>query len=146
MIEMDLITVGMAPRGDGNVLVLREVDGERMLILGIGFAEATSIAMAAEEVAPPRPMTHDLMVSLINRLGGSLKRILIHDMRGETFIGQLDIETDRGTIEVDARPSDCIALAVRYDVPIFVADVVLDLAAVTQEMIGDGDGDEEGID
>ncbi len=144
MIEMDLITVGMAPRGDGNVLVLREVDGERMLILAIGFAEATSIAMAAEEVTPPRPMTHDLMMNLISRLGGSLRRILIHDMRGETFIGQLDIETDRGTLEVDARPSDGIALAVRHGVPIYVSDVVLDLAAVTQDMIGDDD--EEGID
>ena len=141
MIEMDLITVGMAPRGDGNVLVLREVDGERMLILGIGFAEATSIAMAAEEVTSPRPMTHDLMISLISRLGGALRRILIHDMRDETFIGQLDIETDRGIMEVDARPSDCIALAVRHSVPIYVSDVVLDLAAVTQDMIGDDDED-----
>ncbi len=141
MIEMDLITVGMAPRGDGNVLVLREVDGERLLVLGIGFAEATSIAMAAEGVTPPRPMTHDLMLSLIQRLGGSLQRVLVHDMRGETFIGQMEIDTSRGVLEVDARPSDCIALAIREDVPIMVSDVVLDLAAVTQEMIGDDDDD-----
>ncbi len=141
MIEMDLITVGMAPRGDGNVLVLREVDGERLLVLGIGFAEATSIAMAAEGVTPPRPMTHDLMLNLIQRLGGSLQRVLVHDMRGETFIGQMEIDTSRGLLEIDARPSDCIALAMREDVPIMVSDVVLDLAAVTQEMIGDDDDD-----
>lgn len=141
MIEMDLITVGMAPRGDGNVLVLREVDGERLLVLGIGFAEATSIAMAAEGVNPPRPMTHDLMLNLIQRLGGSLQRVLVHDMRGETFIGQMEIDTSRGVLEIDARPSDCIALAIREDVPIMVSDVVLDLAAVTQEMIGDDDDD-----
>lgn len=142
MIEMDLVTVGMAPRGDGNVLVLREVDGERMLVLGIGFAEATSIAMAAEGVAPPRPMTHDLMLSLVRRLGGTLKRIMIHDMRSETFIGQLEISTEGGVLEVDARPSDCIALAVREDVPLYVSDMVLDMAAVTQDMIGDDEEDE----
>ncbi len=142
MIEMDLVTVGMAPRGDGNVLVLREVDGERMLVLGIGFAEASSIAMAAEGVAPPRPMTHDLMLSLIGRLGGSLQRIMVHDMRGETFIGQMEISTDSGVMEVDARPSDCIALAVREEVPIYVSDMVMDMAAVTQDMIGDDEDDD----
>jgi len=142
MIEMDLVTVGMAPRGDGNVLVLREVDGERMLVLGIGFAEATSIAMAAEGVTPPRPMTHDLMINLVGRLGGSVKRILIHDMRDETFIGQLEVNTEKGVMEVDARPSDCIAIAVRQEVPIFVSDMVLEMAAVTQDMIGDDDEEE----
>ncbi len=137
MIEMELITVGMAPKGEGNVLVLREVDGERLLVLGIGFAEATSIAMAAEAVAPPRPMTHDLMNRVIKRLGGFLRRVVIHDMRDDTFIGQLDVETDNGILEIDARPSDCIALAIREGCEIHVSDMVLDLAAVTQDMMGD---------
>ncbi|MFP4201215.1 MAG: bifunctional nuclease family protein [Clostridia bacterium] len=137
MIEMELITVGMAPKGDGNVLVLREVDGERMLILAIGFAEASSIAMAAEEVPTPRPMTHDLMVNLIHRLGGSLIRVVVHDMRDDTFIGQIEVDTENGVLEIDARPSDSIALAVREGCPIYVSDMVLELAAVTQDMIGD---------
>ncbi len=137
MIEMELITVGMAPKGDGNVLVLRETHGERLLILGIGFAEASSIAMAAEEVPTPRPMTHDLMVNLINRLGGSLIRVVVHDMRDDTFIGQIEVDTENGILEIDARPSDSIALAVREHCPIYVSDMVLELAAVTQDMIGD---------
>ncbi len=144
MKEMNLTTIGIAPHGENNVLVLQEVDGERMLILGIGFAEATSIAMVAEGVAPPRPMSHDLTISLINRLGGCLRRVLIHEMRDEVFIGQLDIETDQGTLEVDARPSDCIALAVRHGTPIYVSDVVLAVAGVTQDMMDDDD--EESID
>ena len=139
MIEMELITVGMAPKGDGNVLILREVEGERLLILGIGFAEASSIAMAAESIQSPRPMTHDLMLNLISRLGASLIRVVIHDMRGDTFIGQLDVDTENGILEIDARPSDCIALAIREECPIFVSDVVLELAAVTQDMMGEDD-------
>ncbi|MFO7941615.1 MAG: bifunctional nuclease family protein [Bacillota bacterium] len=143
MIEMELITVGMAPKGDGNVLVLREIDGERMLILAIGFAEASSIAMAAEGVPTPRPMTHDLMVNLIHRLGGSLIRVVVHDMRDDTFIGQIEVDTENGVLEIDARPSDSIALAVREDCPIYVSDMVLELAAVTQDMIGDDSEDFE---
>ncbi len=143
MIEMELITVGMAPKGDGNVLVLREVDGERLLILGIGFAEASSIAMAAEGVPTPRPMTHDLMLNVIHRLGGSLIRVVVHDMRDETFIGQIEVDTENGILEIDARPSDSIALAIREDCPIYVSDMVLELAAVTQDMIGDDSEDFE---
>lgn len=141
MIQMNLVTVGMAPKGDGNILVLREVEGERMLILGVGFAEATSIAMAAEDVSPPRPMTHDLLLDVIRRLGGSVVRMVVHDMRDETFIGQLEVETGQGIMEIDARPSDCIALAVREEFPIFVSSAVMEMAAVTQEMIGDDEDD-----
>ncbi len=143
MIEMELITVGMAPKGEGNVLVLREVDGERLLILGIGFAEASSIAMAAEGVPTPRPMTHDLMANLIHRLGASLIRVVVHDMKDDTFIGQIEVDTENGILEIDARPSDSIALAIRESCPIYVSDMVLELAAVTQDMIGDDRDDFE---
>lgn len=143
MKEVKLSTVGRAVDKEGHVLELQEVEGERMLILGIGASEAVSIARAVQGFAVPRPMTHDLLVSVISRLGGSLQRVLIHEIRGETVIGQLDIETDVGMVEVDARPSDCIALAVRQDTPVYVAELVLQAAGVTQDMIDEQEEDIE---
>ncbi len=135
MKQMILRAVGEVSGAEGAVLALSEMDGNRILMLGIGVAEASSIAWAVEGVSVPRPMTHDLMAHVISRLGGSLKRVLIHEVHGETVVGQLDIETDVGVVEVDARPSDCVALAVRENVPIYASEVVLASAAVSDDAL-----------
>ncbi len=140
MQEMSLRAVGETADGESMVVVLDEVHGDRVLVLGIGAAEATSIAWAVENVTLLRPMTHDLMVDLIGRLGESLQRILIHDIQEETVIGQLEIETSSGVVEVDARPSDCIALAVRTEAPIYASEQVLEAIAVPGDAFEMEDG------
>lgn len=130
MVQMQLVSVGMVGGSDDHLMVLREVDGNRLLVISIGVMEATAIAVAVEGIEAPRPMTHDLLSHVIRRLGGELMRVIIHDLRNETFIGQLDLRTEKGVIEVDCRPSDAVALAVRLQAPIFVTEGVLEAAAI----------------
>jgi len=142
VVEMRLVSVGMIQGTDGNVIVLRESDGERMLALGIGLMEASAIAMEIEDVRPPRPMTHDLLYNVITRLQGTVQRVIIHDLRNETFIGQVDIETDKGVMEIDCRPSDAIALALRANAAIFASENVLELAGIREDVFDNSERDE----
>jgi bifunctional DNase/RNase len=130
---MKVVSVGMLEGDAGNVVVLKEKDGKRMLVISIGLAEATAIALPLEGVSPARPLTHDLMTRVIQRLQARLIRVVIHDLRDDTYIGQIDLDTVHGVMEIDARPSDAIALAVRARVPIYVTESVLEVAAITEE-------------
>lgn len=142
MTEMKIVSVGMVQGSDGNVVVLKEKNGGRLLAIGIGIMEASAIAMELEGVKPPRPMTHDLLKNVIARLQARVNRIVIHDLREDTFIGQIELATEMGILEIDARPSDAIALAVRAKVKIYCADEVLETAAIDQEAFNPGgDGD-----
>ncbi len=143
MIEADLVSVAMVDEGNGSAVILRESGGERILVIGIGLIEASSIALELEEVRPPRPMTHDLLMGIVGRLRGRVERVLIHDLRDDVYIGQIDLMTEDGLIEVDARPSDCIALAVRARAPIMISEEVIEAAGF---LPGDADwltGDED---
>jgi len=142
MIKVRVVSVGMVADGEGNIVILKEVDGDRYMAIGVGLMEATSIALAVEGLQPPRPMTHDLLCSVIERLGASVVRSIIHDLRDDTFIGILELETDWGIMEVDARPSDCIAIAARTDAPLFVAEAVIDVVGSAAELSG-GEGEED---
>lgn len=136
---MELAGVGVAagPGGSGeHILILKERNGERALVMGIGAGEAASIAVAAQRLRPPRPLTHDLTLHLLSRLQARLKRAVIHDMRDGAFIAQLDVDTPGGVIEVDCRPSDAVALALRAGIPILCADTVLDVAGVRADELG----------
>lgn len=113
-----------------RVVVLRETDSKRYLPIWIGPFEADAIAMAIQGHEPQRPMTHDLLKGLIGELGGQLVHILVNDIQDNTFFARIVIEQHGRIIEVDARPSDAVALAVRTDVPIFVEDTVLEQAGV----------------
>lgn len=104
-----------------TVVVLRERDGTRLLPIWIGPNEARAIQTELEGAHPPRPMSHDLMISLVLALGGRLNRVVITDLVDSTFHAQLEVETARGLKIIDARPSDAIALAVRAKCPIFVS-------------------------
>lgn len=113
-----------------RVVVLRETDSKRYLPIWIGPFEADAIAMAIQGHEPQRPMTHDLLKSMIVDLDGQITHILINDIQDNTFFARIVIEQRGRTVEVDARPSDAIALAVRTEVPIFVEAHVLDQAGV----------------
>ena len=126
LVEMKVLSVGMVQGSDGNVVVLKEADGDRLLVIAVGLAEASAIALQLQGLQPPRPLTHDLLVNLVRRMQGEIVRVVVHDLRDETFIGQIDIQTEHGIMEIDARPSDAIAIALRADAPIYVAEPVLE--------------------
>lgn len=130
MVQMQLVSVGMVGGTDDHLMVLKEVGGNRLLVISIGLMEATAIAVAIEGIAVPRPMTHDLLVNVIRRLQAEVTSVVIHDLRNETFIGQLDLKSEKGVLEIDCRPSDAVALAVRFNVPVYVTEGVLEAAAI----------------
>jgi bifunctional DNase/RNase len=107
--------------GGAYALILKEVNGARRLPIIIGAFEAQSIALEMEGIKPPRPLTHDLLKNIIDLLGGELVDVYISELREGTFFARLNLDTQ----EVDSRPSDAIALAVRYGVPIFVSEKVM---------------------
>ncbi len=130
LIEMEVSKIRIDERRGEQVIVLKERAGSRLLPIIIGISEVTAIKMKISGIQPPRPLTHDLLRSTINQLGARLSRIVINKLEFNTFFAKLILQTkDGGTEEVDARPSDSIALALRTDAPIFVADEVLNQVA-----------------
>ena len=127
---MDILGLSTSPASGGAyALILREVNGNRRLPIIIGAAEAQSIALEMEGIKPPRPLTHDLMKNIIGAFGGDLTDIIIDDLRDGTFYAKLNIDSQ----QIDSRPSDAIALAVRYGAHIFVASAVMDEASFVPE-------------
>ena len=127
---VDILGLSTNPASGGAyALILREVNGNRRLPIIIGAAEAQSIALEMEGIKPPRPLTHDLMKNIIGAFGGDLTDIMIDDLRDGTFYAKLNIDSQ----QIDSRPSDAIALAVRYGAQIFVASSVMDEAAFVPE-------------
>jgi uncharacterized protein len=110
---------------DQQVIMLREVDGERSFPIVIGIFEATSIDRRVKNMPSPRPLTHDLVNNVIEHLGGELQDIYISELREHTYYAKLRIKKEGELYEVDSRPSDAIALAVTARVPIYVAEDVL---------------------
>lgn len=127
MIEMRIVGVRVEMPNQQPILMLTEAAGTRSLPILIGSAEATAIAMHLQGITPPRPMTHDLFRDVIAAVGRSLTQVRVVDFREGTFYGELAF--DNG-VTVSARPSDAVALAVRCEVPVFVADAVLDEAGI----------------
>ena len=124
--QVDILGLSTSPSSGGAyALILKEMHGPRRLPIIIGAFEAQSIALEMEGIKPPRPLTHDLMKSIIDSLGGSLSDVTISDLKDGTFYARLNVDSRM----IDSRPSDAIALAVRYGVPIFVADQVMDEAS-----------------
>jgi len=131
---VDILGLSTNPASGGAyALILREVNGSRRLPIIIGASEAQSIALEMEGIKPPRPLTHDLMKNIIAAFGAELTDIIIDDLRDGTFYAKLNIENQ----VIDSRPSDAIALAVRYGVQIYVATAVMDEAAFVPEEEGE---------
>ena len=134
MIEMELVGVRVEMPSSSPIALLREVGGsQRVLPIFIGAPEATAIAFALEEVVTPRPMTHDLMRSVLEDLGVSLQRILVTDLREGVFYAELERNASDGVHTISSRPSDAIALAARTGSPIYAAESVLDEASYVEE-------------
>ncbi len=137
---IDSIRVGL--RHYRRVVVLKEKDADRYITIWIGSDVADAIAVKLQEVTVPRPQSHDLMLTLVSDLGGRLTQVSVTDLREDTFFATLHIEVDGRVIEVDSRPSDAIALAVRAGVPIYASEEVLDRAGIVLDEVED---DEEGM-
>lgn len=125
MIRMRVAHLGLDRSTNTPVVVLREAEGERTLPIWIGAPEANAIALELQGVKPERPLTHDLMKQLVSGLGGELRRVLIAGLRENTYLAQLFIYRGGEVFEVDARPSDSIALALRMNAPIFTNEDLL---------------------
>jgi bifunctional DNase/RNase len=117
MIEMVIESIRVSLMNYQRVVILKEKESDRYLPIWIGPAEADAIAVRLQEVAVSRPLTHDLLRSIIDTLGGSIQYIVVNDLANDTFYARIIMEVDGRTMEIDSRPSDAIALAVRVQVP-----------------------------
>ena len=142
-VHMELSRIIISEINDQQVIYLKEVDGERSFPILIGIFEATSIDRRVKNFHTPRPLTHDLLSKFIAELGGVISHVLVNDLRDDTYYARIVMGVDGETIEIDSRPSDAMALAVRADVPIFVDEEVMEKASITPE---DDQGDEESED
>ena len=131
--EMVVESVRVHMMSSQHVVILRDIVRERYLPIWIGPWEANAIAMRLQGVTPERPMTHDLFSQTLSELGVEVKQIIVSDLAEDTFRARLRLEIDGREVDLDARPSDAIALAVRAGVPIFATDAVLDRAGVIPE-------------
>ena len=130
LIQMEVSKIRIDERRGEQVIVLKERGGARVLPIIIGISEVTAIKMKISGIQPPRPLTHDLLKDTIAQLGATLQRIVITKLEFNTFFAKLVLQTKEGELrEVDARPSDSIAVALRVDAPIFVAEEVLNQVA-----------------
>lgn len=131
---MEILGLSTSPSSGGAyALILTETAGSRRLPIIIGSSEAQAIALELENIKPPRPMTHDLIKNLVISLDAKIKQVLINDLTEGTFYARIIFERADELLEVDARPSDAIAIAVRFNSPIFVNDTVLNEAGISTE-------------
>jgi bifunctional DNase/RNase len=128
-----------------RVVILKEKESDRYLPIWIGPAEADAIAVRLQDVAVSRPLTHDLLRSVIDAFGGNVQYIVVNDLSNDTFYARIIMNVDGRTLEIDSRPSDAIALAVRVQAPIFAEETVLEKAGVRLDQeTGDEKADAEG--
>jgi hypothetical protein len=149
MIEVKVATIQVSLVSPHRIVVLQELGVERYLPIWIGACEAEAISMSLQGVEPPRPMTHDLIVNLLDTWGADLEYIYVHTLANDTFYGRLVVRVGEDLIEIDSRPSDAIAIAVRVDAPIFVSEEVMDEAATMPEkslLEGGAEGESEDLD
>jgi bifunctional DNase/RNase len=125
-VQMELHKIIISDMQEQQIIVLKEVDGERKFPIVIGSSEALAIDRRLKGIPTPRPLTHDLLANVIEEMGGTIERIEIHNLQEHTFFAAIHIRTNGELIKVDSRPSDAIALGIASTVPIFVAEHVLD--------------------
>ena len=133
MHEMLIYGVSFDLVGKQPIVLLKTAEGNKFLPIWIGHPEAAAILMKLQSQAPPRPMTHDLLSDVLDQLGAQIIRITVTELRENTFYAQITLQQDGSEIEVDSRPSDAIALAIRAEAPIFAADRVIEESAIEFE-------------
>ncbi len=142
-IQCEILGLSSSPStGGAYAILLKEVNGNRRLPIIIGAFEAQAIALEIEGIKPPRPLTHDLLKQITDNLGATIVEVVIDELRENTFYAKIILEVSALTNEVDARPSDAIALAVRAQAPIYVAENVMEVAAFIPSEDGDKEGEE----
>jgi bifunctional DNase/RNase len=127
-LQVEIKGLMLDPSSNVPIVILRDISSQLFLPIWIGVFEANAIALRLEGVEPPRPMTHDLLRSVLEQLGGRIEKIVISDLKESTFFALIHVQNHDRKVEIDARPSDAIALAIRTDSPIFVLRSVLDKA------------------
>jgi uncharacterized protein len=130
MQEMSIYGVSFDMVGKQPIVLLRTLDGTKFLPIWIGHPEAAAILMKLQGTPTPRPMTHDLVTEMLGELNASVARVAVTELRENTFYAQITLQVNGSEIEIDSRPSDAIALAVRADAKIYVADEVIDDSAI----------------
>ncbi len=139
-IKCEILGLSSSPStGGAYAILLKEVNGNRRLPIIIGAFEAQAIALELEGIKPPRPLTHDLLKQIIDNLGAAILEIIIDELRENTFFAKIILEVSGLSNEIDGRPSDAIALAVRAQAPIFVSENVMDSAAFIPSEEGEED-------
>lgn len=147
MIRLSLVSVGMVEETASVILVLRAPEQGRLLVMEVGLMEGRAIAVEAEGVKTPRPLTHELTHRVLEALNATVTQVVIHDFREKTFYANLDLRTvDGAEVLVDARPSDAIALALRTGAPIFATPEVLEAAGIDEDESLDEDAVLDGTD
>jgi len=146
MIEVRVAHLGLDRSTNTPVVILQEKDGDRVLPIWIGPAEASAIAMELAGVKFSRPLTHDLVKQIIVGLGGELTRVIITRVEENTYFAELHIHRNNHVVQVDARPSDSIAVALRLDAPIYTEEELLELTSIDTVDSGSGEPGESDAD
>ncbi|GAB4437266.1 MAG: bifunctional nuclease family protein [Anaerolineae bacterium] len=133
MIEVKIDSIRVSLMSQHRVVVLKEIDSERYLPIWIGPFEADAITLQLQGVQVARPLTHDLLRSVTEQMGGKISHIVVTELKNDTFYANIVMDLNGENIEIDARPSDAIALAVRVDAPLFVAEEVMAEASIVPE-------------
>ncbi len=136
MVELTIESIRVSLMNYQRVVILKEKESDRFLPIWIGPAEADAIAVRLQEVAVARPLTHDLLRSIIDSLGASVDYVIVNDLSNDTFFARIMLQIDGRVMEIDSRPSDAIALAVRVQVPIYADESVLEKAGVKLDQEG----------
>ena len=140
-IEMTIKGLMVDPITNTPIVILRDKDGQRVLPIWVGIFEANAIALQIENIATPRPMTHDLLRNVIQDLKASVQKIVVSDLQDNTFYALIYLSLADDTVAIDARPSDAIALALRTRAPIFVEEAVIDNAKTVDVTADKADAD-----
>ncbi|HEX9199767.1 MAG TPA: bifunctional nuclease family protein [Acidobacteriaceae bacterium] len=141
-VEMQIRGLMMDPLTNMPIVVLKDVASDTVLPIWVGIFEANAIALELEKTATPRPMTHDLLRNMARGLNATVRKVVVSELRDDTFYAVIWMEHDGETVAMDARPSDAIALALRWDCPIYASRVVLDNARQVGEGLQNIDGEE----
>jgi len=129
---MEVRGLMLDPSSNNPIVILRDPESQTFLPIWIGLFEASAIQLGLEETKSSRPRTHDLLASMLNTLGGEVRKVVVEDLRDQTFYAVIHVKQDGRLVEIDARPSDAIALALRTDSPVFVDRSVLEKAQVEE--------------
>jgi bifunctional DNase/RNase len=129
-IEMKIRGLMVDPSTNAPIVILKDVQGDTVLPIWVGLYEANAIALEVEKATTPRPMTHDLLKNLVHGLNATVQRVVVTELKNDTFFAVLWLEQDGETVTIDCRPSDALALALRADCPIYVDEDVLRVAKV----------------